>query len=136
MIEARFLHPAEWPQYADRVRELYTLGLAPAADDWSVEEAERAFIAGEHMLYVVFENGILRTIAQGQFVFYPRNTTFLVLLAAGKIKDYDIAVNKLGDLVQAGGATSLEAWCRPSMARFLRRFGFIERHRVVRKPLR
>lgn len=135
MIEARTIHPAEWGYFREQVLPFYERGLAPAADDWTVEEAERAFLSGEHVLYAVFEDGILRTIAQGQFVYYPRNTTFLVLLAAGKIQDYDIAVNKLGDLVRAGGASALEAWCRPSMARFLRRFGFIERHRVVRKPL-
>lgn len=135
MIEARFIKPEEWYAFAPQIRELYIRGLAPAADDWSVEEAERAFLAGEHLLYGVFEDGELRTIAQGQFIFYPRNTTFLVLLAAGKIQDYDDAVNKLAFAVRAGGATSLEAWCRPSMARFLRRFGFIERHRVVRRPV-
>lgn len=42
----------------------------------------------------------------------------------------------LTEWATALGATELEAWCRPSMARLLRRFGYEPRFTVVSKSLR
>lgn len=135
MMDCRLVPPSLWHLIREEVWPFYVSSIAASSDDWSPEDAERAFLSGQHLLYVVYNDGKIVTIAQGQFVYYPKQTVFLVLLAAGKIQAYDEALNKLCQLVRAGGATHLEAWCRPSMERFLRRFGFIKRHSVVRKSI-
>lgn len=133
-MKAFIVHPHSWPSLREKVWPMYERALKFCAEDWNASAAEQMFLTGQHILYVVFTaDGELDAVAQGLFVNYPLQTTFLVVLAAGHLKHYSF--DTFCKLVRAGGATSLEAWCRPSMVRFLRRYGFTTHYTVVRKTL-
>lgn len=135
MIECKLLPPEAWASIAKEALPLYEQAIAPSADDWSVQDAVLSYLTSQHILYAVFDDGKLVSIAQGQFVHYPKRTVFLVVLMAGRLLRCPVAVETLWTLVRGAGVTTVEAWVRPSMQRLLRRVGFEQRHIVVRKSL-
>lgn len=134
--ECRMLSVEQLPLVASWLLPLYDKAVRYSSDDWSREDALRMFVDGQHLVYVLYENGMLVAFVQGQFVYYPKRTVFLVTLAAGKLLQYANLIKTLESTVAAQGAVEIEAWCRPSMERLLRRMGFKFKYSVVRKPIR
>lgn len=136
MIKSFFIKPQDWGLYSAALRPFYERAVEPSKEDCTLQDYFTLFVKGENLIYVVLDDGVPVSFAQGQFVYYPRKTVFLVTLAGGKILHYDSAIDMLGKLVAAGGATELEAWCRPSMERLLRRCGFNKKYNVLRRVIR
>jgi hypothetical protein len=135
-IEWRMLTVEQLPAVASWLLPLYDKAIAHSKGDWTLEDALRLFVNSQHLLYLLYDNGCVIAFIQGQFVYYPQRTVFLVTLAAGKLLQYADSIKTLESTVAAQGAVEIEAWCRPSMERLLRRMGFKHKYNVVRKPIR
>ena len=125
-----------WPQWFPLVLHFVVRAVEQATDEWDVGDVDRHIMNGNLLAWVVVDakHQPLVFIA-GEFVHYPRFTSFNVLVAAGQMSRCKKEIEQLFQFVRIGGAQRVEARCTASRARLFRRFGFTKIQEFVRRAL-
>lgn len=70
-----------------------------------------------------------------ELVDYPAKRVARVVAIAGALRKYKDQFDLFLAWAKMNGACEVEAWCRPAVARLLRRYGFEKRQEIVRRPV-
>jgi len=85
----------------------------------------QSFISnGTWLLVVAVEDGIIKGSATVSFINYPMSRVAVITLTGGKLVTGENEFYQLFALLKTYGATKVQAYCRESVARMLKRRGF------------
>lgn len=94
--------------------------------------------AGEAHMFGTVKDGKILSVFIGRIVVYPSDySVFRIIACAGRdLKAALVNLEALEAWVICQGAVEIEAFCRPSMYRLLRRLGWNEKMMIVSRDLR
>lgn len=116
-----------WPQ----VEKFIESALA-YQDDYNLEHAKVFVTNGTWMLVVAIdEEAVIHGAATIQFYNRPNDRVAFVVTMGGRLISGQDTYAQFTTLLKAFGATYIEGAGRESIARLWRRFGFVEKYRVV-----
>jgi hypothetical protein len=102
------------------------------------EQAEEDYlqqiIEGYQQLWMIIEDDKPKAAVVTEIAEYPRKTVCRIVMMSGE--DIDMLTKALPELefwAESKGARVLEAWTRPSIARFARKHGFTCEKHVIAK---
>lgn len=117
-----------WPD----VEKFLKNGLSFCEGDYTVEQAKVYITKGEWMLIVaVSEDKLIKGAAAVQIYNLPNDRVAFITTIGGKGIVNRESFAKLKTLLKSFGATKIQGAARESIARFWRRFDFIERYKIV-----
>jgi hypothetical protein len=132
-----------WPQVKGYLEKSLVEGKEPeegVIPDWNdcynIHHVQ-AFIANGSWLLVVAvdDDGVIHGAATIAFNNYPMQRVAVITLTGGKLVTGDGEFEQLAVLLRHHGATRVQAYCRESMARMLKRRGFEPRSTLVEAQL-
>lgn len=116
-----------WPQ----VEGFIEAALA-YQDDYNIEHAKVFVTNGTWILVVAIDDvGVIHGASTIQFYNRPNDRVAFVVTMGGRLISGQDTYAQFTDLLKAFGATYIEGAGRESIARLWRRFGFVEKYRVV-----
>jgi hypothetical protein len=116
-----------WPQ----VEQFIDAALA-YQDDYNIEHAKLYVANGTWVLIVAIDDDqVIHGAATIQFYNRPKDRVAFVVTMGGRLISGQDTYAQFTALLKAFGATYIEGAGRESIARLWRRFGFVEKYRVV-----
>ena len=116
-----------WPQ----VEKFIEAALA-YQDDYTVEHAKVYVTNGTWTLVVAIDDDqVIHGAATVQFYNRPKDRVAFIVTMGGRLISNPETYAQFTALLKAFGATYIEGAGRESIARLWKRFGFIEKYRVV-----
>jgi hypothetical protein len=103
-----------------------------AGDDYSLDQI-KVYLAKNlwTLLVAVDENNQVQGAATVSFSNYPNDRVAFVTTMGGNLITSDDMMEKLKAVLKGFGATKIQGAVRPAMARFAKKFGFVERYAIV-----
>lgn len=83
------------------------------------------------LLVAVDENNQIHGAATVTFTNYPNDRVAFITTMGGNLITSDDMMDKLKAVLKGFGATKIQGAVRPAMARFTKKFGFVERYAIV-----
>lgn len=116
-----------WPQ----VEQFIDAALA-YQDDYTLEHVKVFLVTGVWTLVVAVDDaGVIHGASTVQFYNRPKDRVAFVVTMGGKLITNPETYQQFSNLLKSFGATYVEGAGRESIARLWRRFGFVEKYRVV-----
>ena len=112
-------------------------GVIPDWNDCYNIHHVQAFISNGSWLLVIAidEKGVVQGAATISFMNYPMSRVAVITLTGGRLVTGDEEFEQLAALLRHYGATKVQAYCRESMVRMLKRRGFEPRSTLVEAQL-
>ena len=92
-------------------------------------------IGGAMQMFGGLRGSAIEAVMVTEFVQYPRKKVLVVLALAGAVREFAPFLAFIEHWAAMNDAEEIEAFCRESMARYTRRYGFREVRRVIRKVI-
>jgi hypothetical protein len=101
-------------------------------DDYSVDQI-KVYLAKNlwTLLVAVDDNNQIQGAATVSFSNYPNDRVAFITTMGGNLITSDDMMEKLKVVLKGFGATKIQGAVRPVMARFAKKFGFVERYAIV-----
>jgi hypothetical protein len=119
----------------EEVYELLDRAMQYSEGEMNVGWLLRRHAVGMVQLFVGTRDGGLECVMATEFVQYPLRKTLQILAVAGNAKPFRPFFTFIDFWAEENGADAVDAWCRPSMARMLRRVGFKPVRQMVRREI-
>lgn len=122
-------HAAQtWPQAEPYIAEAIQHG----GGDYTLDQAKLLVNMGSWMLLVAAdENKQVQGAATVNFVNYPNDRVAFITFIGGKLISNQDTFAQMCDILKANGATKIQGYARPAIARLWSRYGFEERTALV-----
>lgn len=131
-----------WPLVKDYLESSLVEGKAledgePAVwnDCYNIHHVQGFLVSGQWLLVVAVEEGVIQGAATIAFANYPMQRVAIITLTGGKLVTGDEEFEQLAALLRHHGATRVQAYCRDSMVRLLKRRGFEPKSTLVEAEL-
>lgn len=122
-----------WHKVAPFLEDALT--SSPEFPDWypnyNIHHLQMFLTSGAWLLIVAVENGEIQGACSVSFVNYPLHRVAFITSIGGKLIISDESTDKLKNILKQRGATKIQAYCRSSVARLLKRHSFEPRLTLV-----
>lgn len=117
-----------WPFVESHIAAAEKFG----GDDYSVDQI-KVYLAKNlwTLLVAVDDNNQIQGAATVSFSNYPNDRVAFITTMGGNLITSDDMMEKLKVVLKGFGATKIQGAVRPVMARFAKKFGFVERYAIV-----
>lgn len=119
-----------WPEVRDYLEQSLLEGEEQVEEvpNWNgcynIYHVQSFISNGTWLLVVAVEDGIIKGAATVSFMNYPMSRVAVITLTGGKLVTGENEFYQLTALLKTYGATKVQAYCRESVARMLKRRGF------------
>jgi hypothetical protein len=129
--------PETLPGVWQGVFELISPVLEMDGERWDEETLYASIVQGLAQLWVVIDNGYAKMAFVTEFTTYPLKTVCnLWILAGHDLKEVMTLTPTIGQWAVENGADSLQAVCRPGIAKMFKAKGFETIREVIEKKLK
>ena len=103
-----------------------------SGDDYSIDQI-KVYLAKNlwTLLVAVDDDNQIQGAATVSFTNYPNDRVAFITTIGGNLITSDDMMEKLKVVLKGFGATKIQGAVRPVMARFAKKFGFVERYAIV-----
>lgn len=123
-----------WPHVKHYIEEALEVGQQGPEElrDYGPDHILMYLASGQMILIVgLDEANELKGAMTVSFIDYPMHRIAFITTTGGRLITNDDTFEQLKGIVKHYGATKLQAYCRDSMVRYLKRFGFEPRNTLV-----
>ena len=132
-VNINYVHQT-WPLVKQFVLDTFAEGqdFPEESLSYKPDHVLQFLVSGQWMLYVALdEEAKIHGACTVSFMNYPLHRVAFVTTYGGHFLSNDSVMNQFKALVKAQGATKVQAYCRDSMVRLLKRFEFEPRNTLV-----
>jgi len=123
-----------WPMVKDYLQAALDEGC-PYSDwalSYKIEHVQMYLATGSWLLIIATdEENKIHGAMTISFIDYPMHRIAFITTTGGKLITNDDTLQQLKNIVKYYGATKLQAYCRDSMVRYLKRYDFEPRNTLV-----
>ena len=128
--------PLEWVNYTwDKVSGFIEATIKHSKGDFTLDQVRAKVTEGNWKLLVAVEDNEIFGAATVSFFNRPSDRVALVTTIGGRLITNYETFEQLQQFARANGATKLESAARESVARMLKKYGFVEKYRTVEVKL-
>jgi hypothetical protein len=128
--------PLEWVNYTwDKVSDFIEATILHSKGDFTLDQVRAKVTNGDWKLMVAVEDNEICGAATVSFFNRPLDRVALVTTIGGRLITNYETFEQLQQFARANGATKLESAARESVARMLKKYGFVEKYRTIEVKL-
>lgn len=117
-----------WPSVETHIAAAEKFG----GSDYNIDQIKVYLVKNLWTLLVaVDDNNLIQGAATVSFSNYPNDRVAFITAMGGNLITSDDMMEKLKAVLKGFGATKIQGAVRPVMARFAKKFGFVERYAIV-----
>lgn len=121
-----------WPRVEEHIRAAMEHGHG----DYTLDQIKLLVCVGQWLLLVVIdEEGNIHGAATSSFINYPNDRVAFITFVGGRLISNGDTFKEMCDILKSNGATKVQGYCRPSVVRLFKQYGFKERSVVMEVKL-
>ena len=121
-----------WPRVVDYIKSALDKGTTEESRNYNEHHIQQYLTNGQWFLLVaVDEQNEIHGAATVSFINYPLHRIAFVTAIGGKLISNKETFKQLCDILRVNGATTIQGYARPEIARLWSRYGFEERTTLV-----